>query len=60
MDKIEAQSDLEPYEEPSVEDVPLKPEETMLLGCKTPHSNVAGPNAPHGCHQIQGQPCRNS
>jgi hypothetical protein len=57
MDKIEAQSELEPYEQPAIEDVPLKPEETMLLGCKTPKTNF-GPTG-HGCKHGTA-PCRNS
>jgi hypothetical protein len=62
MDKIEAQSELEPYEEPIVEDLPLKPEETMLLGCKTPRSG-SGSVSGRGCHLSHGGgggPCRNS
>jgi hypothetical protein len=47
---------LEPYEEPTVEDVPLNPEETMLAPCKT--TGGAGFNG-SGCRAIN-HPCRSS
>jgi hypothetical protein len=50
MDKISAQA-LEPYEEPAVEDVPLKAEETMLGPCKG-NGFSAGVNG-------KGTSCRN-
>ncbi|HZS41917.1 MAG TPA: hypothetical protein VFF06_34040 [Polyangia bacterium] len=38
----------EPYEAPTIEDVPLHPEETVLAGCKTgtnsPGNSVTGFN----------------
>jgi hypothetical protein len=51
-----ATSSLEPYEEPTVEDVPLNPEETMLAPCKT--TGGAGFNTA-GCRVfVGGPPCR--
>ncbi len=32
----------QPYEAPTIEDVPLRPEEQILAGCKT--STAGGPN----------------
>jgi hypothetical protein len=45
---MENQSQREPYEAPTIEDVPLHPEETVLAGCKTgtnsPGNSVNGFN----------------
>jgi hypothetical protein len=58
MEKTSATA-LEPYEEPTVEDVPLKPEETMLLPCKGNHFSP-GFNTGPTCKGLGGGPCRNS
>jgi hypothetical protein len=52
------ESELEPYEEPTLEDVPLNPEETMLAPCKS--TGGAGFNTA-GCRvHLGGPPCRRS
>lgn len=35
MDNQKTTAQREPYEPPTVEDVPLRPEEMVLAGCKT-------------------------
>jgi hypothetical protein len=58
MEKIENQ--LEPYEPPTVEDLPLKPEEAMLHPCKG-NGISAGFNTGLTCKTHSGgPPCRQS
>jgi hypothetical protein len=47
----------EPYEAPVVEDVPLRSDEQVLAGCKTPGSSGPGPISIF-CHVRGGAPCR--
>ncbi|MCU1384206.1 MAG: hypothetical protein JWL71_2903 [Acidobacteria bacterium] len=44
--QIKTGSAREPYEPPAIEDIPLRPEEQLLAGCKTPTggSQVSGGN----------------
>ena len=44
----------EPYEAPVVEDVPLRPEETVLAGCKTANNAPGSSIQQHICAR-----CRN-
>lgn len=47
MDSQTQAHEREPYEAPSVEDIPLYPEETVLAGCKVstgPANSVGGFN----------------
>jgi hypothetical protein len=57
MEKIE--NSLEPYEPPTVEDVPLKPEETMLVPCKG-NGFSAGFNTGVTCLTALGGSCHSS
>jgi hypothetical protein len=59
MDKSDNQ--LEPYEPPAVEDVPLKQEEEMLLKPCKGNGISAGFNTGLTCHvSFGGAPCRAS
>ena len=45
MDNLKSESATrEPYEPPTIEDIPLRPEEQVLAGCKTTggHSPISG------------------
>ncbi len=42
MDDVKDAGGREPYEAPTVEDVPVRAEEQMLAGCKTPTGGGPG------------------
>ena len=41
----------EPYDAPTIEDVPLRAEEQLLRGCKQPGGAGVGQGPPFGCAQ---------
>jgi hypothetical protein len=38
MDEVSDETAREPYEAPTIEDIPLRAEEQLLAGCKTPRT----------------------
>lgn len=41
----------EPYEAPTIEDVPVRAEEQLLRGCKQPQGSGVGQPSPTGCQR---------
>ena len=44
----------EPYEAPAIEDIPLRPDEQVLKGCKQPSGSGQGVGRPTGCTVAAG------
>ena len=43
------QADAPPYEPPTIEDVPLRPDEQVVAGCKTSSGSAPGVNGLPSC-----------